>query len=442
MLWIELIIFLAIILLGARFGGISMGTFAGIGLVIFIFFFKMPVGGAPVIVLGMILAVITALSCMEAAGGLDFLVSVAERIMRKNPQHITFVAPLVTYVLIFASGTQHVIYALLPVIAEISRKSGIRPERPMSMSVIAAQQGLVASPISAATVAMVGVLGVLGVTLPQIMIVIIPATLIAILIGALSVLKAGKELENDPVYQKKLSEGKIKTLESSQEMDSKTLKQAKGATYLFFISIAMVVVIGIYPQIRPEYEFVVDGVKSTGQIDMGRSIMIIMLAVAGLMMLLFKSNPAKAVKGNIMSSGIVALISILGISWLGSSFFEGNRSLIIDGISQAIEGYQWLFVLGLFALSILLFSQAATVVTLMPVGVALDMPPELLIALYPAVNGYFFLPTYGTILAAVSFDQTGSTRIGKYLLNHSFMLPGLVTTSSAVIIALIISYAL
>lgn len=440
MLWIELIIFLGIILLGARYGGISMGTFAGLGLVLFIFVFRMPVGSPPVIVLGMILAVITALACLEAAGGLDYLVSVAERIMRKRPQNITFVAPLVTYVLIFASGTQHVIYALLPVIAEISRKSGIRPERPMSMSVIAAQHGLVASPISAATVAMVGILAVDGVTLPQILIVIIPATLLAVVIGSLSVYKMGKELEDDPVYQQRLADGKIEADELSETMIPKSLKNAKGSTYLFFIAILAVVIIGMFPDLRPTYELINDSGMTEGQIDMGRAIMIIMLAVAGLMMLLFKADAGEAVKGNIMRSGIVALISILGISWLGSSFFEGNRMVIISGISQAIEGYQWVFGIGLFVLSMLLFSQAATVVTLIPVGVALDLPAELLIALYPAVNGYFVLPTYGTILAAVSFDQTGTTKIGKHVINHSFMRPGLVTTVSAVLIALLISY--
>ncbi len=176
-----------------------------------------------------------------------------------------------------------------------------------------------------------------------------------------------------------------------------------------------------------------------GKIEMGGAIMIIVLAVAGLIMIIFKADAGKTVKGNIMKSGIIALISILGISWLGSSFFEGNRLVIIEGISQAIEGYQWIFGIGLFVLSILLFSQAATVVTLIPVGVAPGIPAPLLNALYPAVNGYFFLPTYGTILAAVSFDQTGTTKIGKYLVNHSFMLPGLVTTISAVVIALIIT---
>ena len=197
MLWFELIIFLAIIIIGARIGGIAMGTMAGIGLVIFIFVFKLPVGSPPIIVLGMILAVITALSTMEAAGGLDFLVGVAEKIMRKRPQNITLVAPLVTYILVLASGTQHVIYALLPIISEISRKSGIRPERPMAMTVIAAMQGLVSSPISASTVAMIGILSVMGVSLPQMMVVIIPSTLIAVVIGSISVLKKGKELAEE-----------------------------------------------------------------------------------------------------------------------------------------------------------------------------------------------------------------------------------------------------
>jgi len=440
MFWIELIIFLAIIVIGARIGGIGMGTMAGLGLVVFIFAFRLPVGSPPVIVLGMILAVITALSTMEAAGGLDYLVSVAERIMRRNPKSITFVGPLLTYILIFASGTQHVIYALLPVIAEISRKSGIRPERPMAMSVIAAQHGLIASPISATTVALLGVLTVMGVTLPQILVVIIPSTLIAVLIGSLSVYNMGSKLDDDPVYKEKLAEGSIKELEVLKKLEGSQLKRAKGSTFMFLIAIIVVVLIGVFPQMRPTYEWLVDGEMVTDKVDMGASIMIAMLATAGLIMIIFKANAAKAVGGSIMKSGIVALISILGISWLGSSFFEGNRVVIVEGISRAIEGYQWLFGIGLFGLSILLFSQAATVVILMLVGVALGIPAPLLIALYPAVNGYFVLPTYGTMLAAVSFDKTGTTHIGKYLVNHSFMLPGIVTTISAVIIALLITY--
>ena len=439
MLWIELIIFLACIVIGARIGGIGMGTIAGIGLVIFVFIFRMPTGGPPVIVLGMILAVITALSTMQAAGGLDYLVGIAEKVMRKRPQNITFVAPIVTYLLIFASGTQHVIYALLPVISEISIKAGIRPERPLSISVIASSHGLIASPISAATVALLGVLVGLDVTLPQILIVIIPSTIIAVLLGALSVFWRGKELSEDPVYQERLAKGLVKPPAKLKQLEGKELKNAKGSTFTFFGVILLVVFIGMFPQLRPTYETMVDGVSQTGQIGMGNAIIVLMLATAGAIMIFFKADAGKAISGSIMKSGIIALISILGISWMGSSFFEGNRTVIVEGISKLIEGHLWIFAIGLFVLSILLFSQAATVVTLVPVGVALGISAPLLIAFYPAVNGIFFLPTYGTVIAAVNFDQTGTTKIGKYLLNHSFMLPGLVTTSSAVIIALIIT---
>ncbi len=441
MLWIELLLFLTCIVIGARIGGIGMGTIAGLGLVIFVFVFRMPPGSPPVIVLGMILAVITALSAMEAAGGLEYLVSVAEKVMRKNPKSITFVAPVVTYILIFAAGTQHVIYALLPVIAEISGKAGIRPERPMSISVIAAMHGLVASPISAATVALVGTLAGLDVSLPRIMMITIPATFIGVLFGAVSVMWRGKDLADDPVYQERLAKGLLKISESGdmKKLKGKELKNAKGSTVMFLLTIVLIVLVGMFPQMRLTYQTMVDGAMQGGQIPMGNTIIILMLATAGIIMVFFKAPAGKTVASKTMKSGIVALISILGISWLGSSFYSANQVVIVDSIKGLIEGQQWVFAIGLFALSILLFSQAATVTILIPVGVALGIPALTLIAVYPAVNGYFFLPTYGTVIAAVSFDQTGTTKIGKYLLNHSFMFPGLVTTISAVAIALIIT---
>lgn len=440
MIWLELFILLICILIGSRLGGIGMGSMGGLGLFIFVFIFHLPPGGPPVIVLGMILAVITALSAMEAAGGLTFLVSVAEKVLRKHPQRITFIAPFVTYLLIFMSGTQHVIYALLPVISEISRKSGIRPEAPLSISVIAAMHGLIASPISAATVALVGTLAGLDISLIQVMSITIPSTLIAVAIGALVVYPRGKNLKQDPDYIQRLKEGKIEQLGPTSALSGKELFNAKGATFSFFAAVMIVVIIGIFPEIKPSHTTLVDGIEEIAQLDMAQAIMIIMIAISGLIMIFFKAKPAKAVSGPTMRSGIVAVISIMGISWLGSSFFEGNKTDIITGISSLIEGQEWLFGVGLFVLSVLLFSQAATIVTLIPVAIALDIPTPLIIALYPAVNGIFFLPTYGTILAAVSFDQTGTTKIGKFLLNHSFMLPGMVVTTSAVIISLLITF--
>ena len=426
MMWIELLILFACIVIGARLGGIGLGTMGGIGLVILVFVFGLPPGSPPGIVLGMIIAVITALASMQSAGGLDYLISLATKVMRKNPRNITFVAPFVTYFLILASGTQHVIYALLPVIAEVSTKAGVRPERPLSISVTASMYGVISSPISAATVALLAALVSYNVSLLQIMMVIIPASILGILVGTLSIAWKGKELKDDPEYQERLKSGKIQEASAAVEMAKEKIGNARNSLLIFLVAIVIVVFIGIFPELRPSYEMFTGKESIIEKLEMGDAIMIIMLAAAGIMMVFFKAKPGEAVKGSIMTGGVVAVISILGVSWMGSSFFEGNKIEIVGGISDIIQQAPWVLALGLFVLSMLLFSQAATVVTLMPVGVALGMPLWVLIAVYPAVNGFFFLPTYGTVLAAVSFDRTGTTKIGKYLLNHSFMLPGFV----------------
>jgi anaerobic C4-dicarboxylate transporter-like protein len=439
MIWIELVIMLSCIVIGARLGGIALGTVAGIGLALFVFVFALPPGGPPQGVLGMIIAVITALAAMQAAGGLDYLVSVAEKIMRKHPQYITFIAPIVTYVLVLASGTTHVIYALLPVIAEVSRKENVRPERPLSISVIAGFHGSIASPISAATVAMLGLLLGKGISLPRLLSITIPSTFIAVLIGSLSVAWRGKKLDDDPEYQKRLKSGAVKPPQELAELKGTNLRMARGSMLLFLAGIVTVVLIGIFPNLRPVYEVASGELTDTDQVGMGMAIMIVMIAVAGFTMIFFKASPEATLKGTIMRSGLTAIVAILGVSWLGSSFFEGNRSNIVSHVSALVQVYPMAFAAGMFLLSTLLFSQAATVSLMMPVGLALGVPVPLLIGFYPAANGLFFLPTYGTVLAAVSFDQTGTTTIGKYLLNHSFMRPGLITMASAVAIALLLS---
>jgi len=437
--WIELLVLLACIVVGARLGGIGLGTVAGVGLFVFVFIFGLPPGGPPDVVIGMIIAVITALSAMQAAGGLDYLVTLAERMMRRRPQYITFVAPVVTYLLVFASGTTHVIYALLPIMAEVARKADIRPERPLSISVVAGFQGVRASPISAATVAMFGALSAKGVSLPALLTVTIPSTFIAVLIGALSVAWRGSKLSEDLEYQRRLASGEVKPPEALPKLDGAALRNARGSTWLFLAGIVVVVLMGVFPDLRPVYSVGVSQIGDDDQVSMGTAIMITMIAVAGLTMILFGASPQTAVKGTVMRNGITAIISIIGVSWLGSSFFEGNRTLLVEGISNVVRLHPWTFAVGLFVLSSMLFSAAAAVVLLAPIGVALGMSASHLVAFYPAASGNFFLPTYGTLLAAVSFDQTGTTRIGKYLLNHSFMLPGMVTMVSAIAIALLLS---
>lgn len=289
MIWIEFCVLLACILIGARLGGLALGTVAGIGLAIFVFGFALPPGGPPGTVIGMIIAVITALAAMQAAGGLDYLVSIAEKLMRRHARYITFVAPVVTYLLVLASGTTHVIYALLPVIAEVSRKAGVRPERPLSISVIAGFQGAIASPISAATVAMVGLLVQKNISLPILIGITIPSTLLGVLLGALSVAWRGKELSDDTDYQQRLATAQAKPPEKTPEFHGKALLNARGSTILFLVGIAVVVLIGMFPNLRPAYQIVSDGGVDTDQVSMGMAIMIVMLTIAGLSTLVFKA---------------------------------------------------------------------------------------------------------------------------------------------------------
>lgn len=441
MLWVQLALLLACILIGARIGGIGLGVVAGVGLAIFVFGFAMPPGTPPTTVLGMIVAVVTALAVMEAAGGLALVVALAERVLRGNPRAITLLGPLVMYLLIFMAGTQHVAYALLPVIAEVSEKAGVRPERPLSMSVIAAQHGLVASPISAVTVALLAGLAGTSVSLPAILTIIIPATLIGLVAGVASVAWRGPELADDPEYRRRqtAATGAGSAAKVAAPPKDPYTRAAIGCCLIFLAALLGVVLLGIFPDGRPEYTHVTAAATKTGRVEMSRAIMILMLAAAGLMMLLFRPNPDDALKGSVMRGGLTAVISILGVSWMGSSFFAANEATIVGEISGTVQAHPWVFALGLFVLSLLLFSQAAAIAILVPVGVSLGLSPTLLVGLYPAVNGNFFLPTYGTVLAAVSFDQTGTTRIGNYVVNHSFMRPGLVTTIVATGVSLVLA---
>ena len=438
MIWLELLIVLVCIFIGARLGGIALGTVAGMGLVVLVFIFGLPPGMPPRTVLGMILAVITAAATMQAAGGLDYLVVIAERLLRIWPAGITLVAPVIAYVFTFAAGTGHIIYALLPVIAEVSRKAGVRPERPLSIATIASQQAITASPISAATVALLGLVTPTGIRLQSILLICIPSTLFGSLLGAVAVMWRGPELKDDPVYKDRLARGLIEDSAAYTLLEGTTLMRARGSVITFLLAALLVVGLGLFPSVRPSYSVSSVGQESVEQVEMAPAIMIVMLAAAGINMVVFRASPVAAVNGSIMKAGMVALISIAGLGWLGSSFFEGNRQVIIHSISSVVQQQPWVFAIGLFTLSVLLASQAATVVTLMPVGIALGLGPPALIAAFPAVNGYFFLPTYATLLAAISFDQTGTTRIGKYILNHSFMLPGMVATVSSVVIAFLI----
>lgn len=419
-LFLELAVVLAMIFIGARVGSIGLGMYGMVGVFLLVFVFGMEPGNIPIDVMLIIVAVITASSALQAAGGLDYMVEAAARFLRKHPSHITFYAPLTTWLFCILAGTAHTSYALLPIISEISLKAKIRPERPLSVAAIAASLGITGSPVSAATAAILSqsLLGAHGVGMSQILVVTIPSSLVAILVAALVQNFIGKPLEHDPEYQRRLQAGH---LEEEDETEKKTVNpRAKWAVLVFLLGVVLVVLFGSFPSLRPAF--------NGSSISMNSAIEIIMMSIAALILLVGKADVKKAVKGNVFSAGMVAMVSIFGIAWMGSTFFEGNKDLIIGAVGGLFTQWPMLFAIPLFLMSIMLFSQAATVKTLYPVGLALGIPPMILLALFPAVNGYFFLPNYPTQVAAIGFDRTGTTKIGKYVINHSFQLAGFITT--------------
>lgn len=425
----QLFIVLALIFIGARVGGIGLGIYGMVGVFILVFIFGMHPGKVPIDVMLIIASVITATAALQAAGGLDYLVGLAAKFLRKHPTHITYYGPLTTWLFCLVAGTAHTSYSLLPIISEIAKNSKIRPERPMTVATIAASLGITGSPMSAATAAVIStdLLGGQGVELKDILLVCIPASLIAILVSAFVQNRVGKELEDDLEYQRRVRDGLLNPEAEAKAMEQMTTKpapHAKRAVLAFLLGVVLVVLFGSVPSLRPSFE--IDG--TVRQLSMPETIEILMMSIAALILLVGKANVKDAVSGNIFSAGMNAMISIFGIAWMGDTFFNGNIEFFKEHIAEIVTQYPFLFSVALFIMSIMLFSQAATVRTLFPLGIGLGISPLALVAMFPAVNGYFFIPNYPTEVAAINFDTTGTTRIGKYVLNHSFQLSGFITT--------------
>ena len=497
---LQLLVVLAMIFIGAKVGSIGLGIYGMVGVFILVFCFGLEPGVIPIDVMLIIVSVITASAALQAAGGLDYMVQIAAKILRRHPNRITFYAPFVTWLFCFLAGTAHTCYALLPIISEIAYKAKVRPERPLAVSTIAASLGITGSPVSAATAAILSqaMLGGAGIGIKEIMIITVPSSLIAIFVAALVQNFVGKPLEQDPEYQRRVREGLIDPeaeavqeekaernpramwavlafllgvvlvginllregldlpevslvailvaalvqnfigkpleqdpeyqrrlqaghLEEEDETEKKTVNpRAKWAVLVFLLGVVLVVLFGSFPSLRPAF--------NGSPISMNSAIEIIMMSIAALILFVGKADVRVAVKGNVFASGMNAMVSIFGVAWMGSTFFLGNQEVIMGSVAGIFTSWPILFAIPLFLFSIMLFSQAATAKTLYPVGLALGLPPHILLALFPAVNGYFFLPNYPTEVAAIGFDRTGTTHIGKYVVNHSFQLAGFITT--------------
>ena len=428
---IQFAVVLLCILIGAQVGGIGLGVFGGIGLAVMAFGFHLQPTSPPIDVMLMIMAVVSAAAAMQAAGGLDYLVRVATRVLHRNPRYITFIAPAVTYAFTVVAGTGHVAYSVLPVIAEVSRRNGIRPERPLSMAVIASQFAIVASPVAAAVISVVHYLEPQHITLIDVLKVTVPSTILGIGLACVFVNRMGKELADDPGYQQRLKDPeyvKLNAVEAVAE-DAPLKPTAKTSVRIFLAAALLVVLMGAFKWLRPVF-----GGEHMG---MAHTIEIVMLSAAALTILICKPDGNEITQGSVFHAGMRAVIAVFGVAWMGDTLMQAHLPELKAAVSSLVEAAPWTFALALFVLSVLVNSQGATVATLFPVGIALGVPAPILIGTLVAVNGYFFIPNYGPIIASIDFDTTGTTRIGRYIFNHSFMLPGLLSMAFSLALGLL-----
>lgn len=426
MLWIQLLTVLLFIFIGARLGGIGIGYAGGAGVIaLCLLGMETSMSFIPVEVILIIMSVIAAIAAMQRAGGMDYLVYLSEKLLRKHPQYITFLAPTVTYFMTFLAGTGHTAFSTLPVIAEVAKEQGIRPSKPLSIAVVASQVAITASPISAAVVAFAAMLELQGVSYLQLLTIAISSTIIAVFVGAIVANLLGGNLEDDPVYQQRLAEGLITMRGKSNYAPN---KEAKTSVYIFVGSIILVVLYAISLSVFIDQP----------RIGRSEAIMAIMLASAAIISVKCKVHLADITQMSTFRSGMSACICVLGVAWLGSTFVNGHIDEIKDLSSVVLQSHPWMLAIILFFASMLLYSQGATTAALMPAALAMGVSPLAAIAAFAAVSALFVLPTYPTLLAAIEMDETGSTRIGKYVFDHPFLIPGVVTITTSVTVAFMI----
>lgn len=422
-IWIlQLAVVLGAIYFGARLGSIGVGYAGGAGVVVLCLLLGMNPGKIPIDVILIIMSVIAAIAAMQVSGGLDYLVSIAEKILRKHPKHITYLAPAVTYFLTILAGTGHTAFAVLPVITEVAKEQGIRPSRPLSIAVVASQIAITASPISAAVVAVSGMLEPLGIGYLTLLAICIPTTFTACMITAFFCNFMGKDLKDDPVYQDRLAKG-LTQLRGISQIELKPYAKLSVAIF-----VATIVIVVCYATA------ISDTVKLIENPTLGRNeaIMSFMLLAAALIALFAKINTSEVLNSSTFKSGMSACICVLGVAWLGDTFVTGHIDSIKEFSGNLLQHYPWLLAVVLFFASMLLYSQAATAKALLPAAIALGVSPLSVVASFAAVSALFILPTYPTLLAAVEMDDTGSTRIGKYVFDHPFILPGTIAIALSV----------
>ena len=433
---LQLLIVLGALWVGSRYGSLALGAISGIGLAILVFGFSLKPGNPPTDVIYIIIAAVTCAGMLQASGGMDWMIQIAEKMLRKHPDRITFLAPLCTFFLTVLVGTGHVVYTLMPIICDIALKKGIRPERPCGVASIASQVGITCSPIAAAVVAFVTISNDNGfaISIPQVLMVSIPACLCGLMAAAAASYHRGLDLDKDPQFQKKIADPVQRDYiygSSATTLDKEISQSAKNAVYVFLAALAVIVLFAAVPSLLPSW----DG-KS---LKMNLVIQIVMITAAALMIIFCKALPKKAVSGPVWQSGMVAVVAIYGIAWMADTYFSNYMPEIQAMLEDIVKEYPWAIALVFFMVSVLINAQGAVVVSMLPLAYSLGIAGPVLLGVLPSVYGYFFIPNYPSDIATVNFDRSGTTVIGKYLLNHSFMMPGLICVFTSTIVAYILS---
>ena len=471
---LQLMIVLGALWVGSRYGSLALGAISGIGLALLVFGFGLKPGSPPTDVIYIIIAAVTCAGIMQASGGMDWLIQIAERLLRKHPDRITFLAPLCTFFLTVLVGTGHVVYTLMPIICDIALKKGIRPERPCGVASIASQVGITCSPIAAAVVAFVTISNAnhFDITIPRVLMISIPACLCGLMAAAAASYHRGLDLDKDPAFQKKIADPEMYKYiygSSATTLDKDIPQSAKNAVFIFLGALVVIVIFAALPDLLPEYSsvkaikgaenltlpsgetitpaalakagVVIGGYTENAMVDLKMNIVIqvVMITAAALMIIFCKASPKKAVAGPVWQSGMVAVVAIYGIAWLADTYFSNYMSEMQDMLADIVKNYPWSIAIVFFLVSVLINSQGAVVVAMLPLAYSLGIAGPVLLGVLPSVYGYFFIPNYPSDIATVNFDRSGTTVIGKYLLNHSFMMPGLICVFTSTIVAYLLS---
>ncbi len=449
---LQLLIVLLALYVGSRYGSLALGAISGIGLALLVLCFGLKPGTPPTDVIYIIIAAVTCAGIMQAAGGMDWLIQLAERLLRKHPEHVTFLAPLCTFFLTVLVGTGHVVYTLMPIICDIALKKGIRPERPCGVASIASQVGITCSPIAAAVASFVVISNENGFDINnlQVIAVTIPASLVGLLVAAACSYHRGLDLDKDPKFQARLADPKMRDYmygETASMLDREVSPSARLSVYIFLGALGVIVLYSLLQilgmDIRPVVptgKLAEDGTPLMKPIGMNIIIQIVMISAAALMIIFAKAKPKKAVSGAVWQSGMVAVVAIYGIAWLADTYFSNYLPQMQQGLQGIVAQYPWTIALAFFAVSVLINSQGAVVVSMLPLAYQLGIPGPVLLGVLPSVYGYFFIPNYPSDIATVNFDRSGTTVIGKYLLNHSFMMPGMVSVFVSTLVGMLITY--